>query len=103
MNMKQFLMTTALVAVMSTAALANTTTAPAGKDDKGQQTQQKFDERKAKVLKKMGEHLAKMQEKQACVQTATTPDAMKACFPNRGEWKERHEHGAESEGSDQKD
>jgi hypothetical protein len=44
----------------------------------GQGQGERFEERKAKVL-------AKIQERQACVQAATNHEAMKACFPHEGE------------------
>ena len=99
MNTKQLLMTAALIATMSTAAMAQGT-APAAKmapsaattadQDHKAKKEQKFEERKTKILQRLGERADKIQKKQACVQAATTPDALKACFPKMGERGEKH-------------
>lgn len=43
-----------------------------------------FDEKKSKILERI-------HQREACVNAATTPEALKACMPNRGEhrgeWK----------------
>jgi hypothetical protein len=44
----------------------------------GERPKMNFDERKAKIL-------ARIHEKEACVNAATTPEALKACMPHRGE------------------
>jgi hypothetical protein len=90
---------------MSTAAMAEDASAPAtpatpaaasgGNADKPKMT---FEEHKAKVLDRIGKGIAKMQEKQSCVQAATTPEALKTCLPRMGEGKWRHKGDKDNDG-----
>lgn len=63
--------------------------------------QQKFQEKKAQVSAKISERIAEMQKRKACVDGASTPETLKACFPDRGKFGKRrggdHEMG-EGEG-----
>jgi len=86
MNMKYFLMTAAIVVATSSMAMAMEQGMPMeGKDGK----EQTFEERKAEMLKNMGEHVDGMQKKLACLQAAADREALQACFPH---WKEHAEH-----------
>ncbi len=82
---------------VSPVAMADST--PAGHEKDGGKPEMSFEQRKAKVLERMSARQAEMQKKMqdrlGCVQASTTPDALKACFPNR---KERHE--GKSDGDD---
>lgn len=44
----------------------------------------RFNEKKQQVLKGMNQFMTEMQKRQACIEAATTPEAMHACFPQRG-------------------
>ena len=75
----------------SGAAMAQTAPAPSTTPATGvpsAQHEEKFEERKARILDHISKHLAEIQKRQACVQAATTPKALKACLPER-----KHEHG----------
>jgi hypothetical protein len=79
----------------STAALAQTAP-PAAAPSGQQQHEEKFEEHKAKILERISHHLQEVQQRQACVQAATTHEALKACMPERR--GERGEHGGRGEG-----
>ena len=51
--------------------------------------QQKFQEKKAQVSAKISERIAEMQKRKACVDGASTPETLKACFPDRGKFGKR--------------
>lgn len=53
-----------------------------------------FAEHKTKVLAEVDQRIAKMQEHRTCINSATTPDAMKACHEKMREFHEgqRMEH-----------
>lgn len=100
MKTKFALMALALMAVTATAAIAEDAapTAPAAekaekaaakKAEHQKMREENFGERKTKILGHLSERAADIQKKQACVQAAATPDALKGCFPKRAE---RH-HG----------
>jgi hypothetical protein len=75
---------------------------PAARNSAGpspEQREQRFAEHKTKALERIGQHIAEMQKKQQCVQAADKPDALKACFPNRGKGR-GFGHGG-SEGDEQ--
>lgn len=85
----------AFIVAMSTAALAaeqaSSTTAPvAGKIAKGQPGE-KFEQRKSRILERLGKRAAAIQKKQTCVQAATNPESLKACFPRMEQRSERKE------------
>jgi hypothetical protein len=46
---------------------------------------QQFEQRKAEILKRIGDHLAEIQQRQSCVQAANSPAALHACMPRHGE------------------
>lgn len=50
---------------------------------------EKFAERKSEILKKMDERIAKIQARKSCVSAATTPEALKACRPERSDGGKR--------------
>jgi hypothetical protein len=93
MNTKQLLMTMAVAAALSApAAMADSTTA--GQNGKAQH-EQKFGERKAKILQRLEKRAAEIQQKQSCVQAATDHKSLKSCLPNMGKRGERGERGEE--------
>lgn len=71
--------------------------------ERGERPKPSVDEMKAKILKKMDEH-------RACVQAATTVEALRACRPHRkgggeggerrGGWGQRGGNGGEGGGPD---
>jgi len=88
--MKRLLFTALLLT--STAALAMEGTAPAmppmaqgggsGGQNHHMDMEKNFEQHKAKMLK-FGEHrIAAIQKRQACIQAATVPKALKDCFSN---------------------
>jgi hypothetical protein len=90
MNIKYFLMTAAIVVATSSVAVAM----PEGKPmTGGNGKEMTFEERKAKTLEHMSKRMDAMQKKQACVQAASTQEAMKACFPNMGKRGEHMKKG----------
>ena len=95
MKPKQLLMALALTAAMSTAAIAEEHKAPPpAPGQEKNMSAENFQERKAKMLKHMSERMAEMQKKQACVQAANDPEALRGCFPNRGgKWGKGEGHG----------
>jgi len=95
MKMKNLLMMMALVSTMSaSAAMAQTapSAAPAApaaaSSDKKAQHEEKFNDRKAKILDRL-------QKKQACVQAATDGKSLRACFPKMEKRWENRKGGAE--------
>lgn len=92
--MKYALIALALLTVISTAAVAED--GPSMDSDKKARMAQKFEERKAERLKHIGERIAEMQKRQACVQAAANFEAMKSCFPDR--MKKRGKAGKNSGG-----
>lgn len=48
-----------------------------------QQRQEKFNEMKTKILQKIQDRETKIAQMKSCVQSATTPDALRACMPKR--------------------
>jgi len=97
MNTKQLLMTVALVTAISTIAMAEETPPAAAEGQKHKTAQ--FEERKAKAQQRLSARAAEMQKKQACVQAADNPDALKSCFPNKGK---RGEHGKSGKNEERK-
>ena len=81
--MKKLLFMAALLT--STAAMAQTRPPAAPGAAPNAAREQHFAERKAEVLKRIGDHIAELQKRQACVQAASVPGSIKACFPNGGE------------------
>ncbi|TAL34523.1 MAG: hypothetical protein EPN97_08375 [Alphaproteobacteria bacterium] len=84
----------------STAAFADNSVATPSVSPPGQsagsappQKAERFEEMKAKALERIQQHLAKLQEKQACVQAATTPEALKICLPKMGEHRGKWGNG----------
>lgn len=53
-------------------------------DDKGKEG--KFDEHKARALKRVEERMAKMTEHKNCMAAATSKEAMKACHEKMKDW-----------------
>jgi hypothetical protein len=56
----------------------------------------KFEAHKAKALKRVEEHIAKLQEQKGCISSAKDHEAMKACHEKMKQWweeksKEHHE------------
>ncbi len=47
---------------------------------------------KARIEQRMNEHIAEIQKRLACVQAASTPDALRACMPERGGREGGEEH-----------
>jgi hypothetical protein len=100
MSMTKTLTVMALAGILSIAApAAHAEDAPAADapaaaamapadNGKAGKSEENFAERKAKVLERIG-------KREACVEAATTPEAMKACFPNRGKWKQHKEKSHE--------
>jgi Flp pilus assembly protein CpaB len=107
MNMKHILSAAVVIAGLSGAvAMAESSapaTAPAAATtpDKEQKREENFAEHKAKALERLEKRAAAVQEKKTCVQAATTPDALKACFPNRGKWQ--HGEGKKHKGEGKPD
>lgn len=93
MNTKQILTAMAVIITLSATAAVAQTAAPAAPSSAAPTATatatapakgEKFDARKAKVLQRLEKRAAEVQQKQACVQAATTKEALQACFPNRG-------------------
>lgn len=80
----------AAILLSSSVAFAEQPAAPAGGPGAGgpdpAAMQQNFQERKAQMSAKMSERIAEMQKRKACVDGAANPEALKACFPNRGKF-----------------
>ena len=97
--MKKLLIIAMLLA--STAAYADNSVAQPGGtppaagsgQSGGPEKGERFDQMKARVLERIQKHLAEVQQKQSCVQAATTPEALKACLPHMGERREGGEGG----------
>lgn len=53
----------------------------------GAEPGQNFEGHKAKILRHLNEHLSKVQQQIACVQSAENPGALHACMPQRKGWK----------------
>lgn len=112
MNTKQLLVAIAVAAAMSaTAVMAQSTSAPASAtpaaatataDNHKGRHGMKFEDLKAKILKRLEERAAKLQQQQACVQAASDRDALKACSPKRGKgkggWHKRGSKGGDKAG-----
>jgi len=49
----------------------------------GRDNPQQFQQRKAEVLKRIGEHQAELQKVQSCVEAANDGQALRACMPRR--------------------
>jgi len=47
-----------------------------------QHYEERFEERKARILDRLSKRAAEIQGKQSCVQAAANPEALKACFPH---------------------
>lgn len=77
--MKKLLFITLLC--IASPALAQTAPAPVAVAKNAQVKEQKFEAHKAEVLQRMGSKISEMQQKQQCVQSATSGEAMKACMP----------------------
>ena len=62
---------------------------------------QKFEERKSKISERVANRIAKLQQIQSCVQSATTGKALRACLPkrkNHGRWdKDGHRDARQHE------
>jgi hypothetical protein len=85
-------------AAPATDAKVATAPATAGDSDKKVMKEEKFEDRKAKVLEHISKHIAEAQKRQACVEAATNHDALKACMPERkghGGWHGKNEGGEE--------
>ena len=52
-----------------------------GSDEAGQASGAAFEQRKAAVLDRIDQRVARLQEARACVSAATTPEALRACMP----------------------
>jgi hypothetical protein len=79
---RHVLLSATLVALTISSAAWSQSPAPgAGQGGDGQQ----FQERKAEILKRIGDRLAEIQQRQSCVQAAGTPAALRDCMPHRGE------------------
>jgi len=79
---KKFLFIALLFA--STAAMAEGASAgdhPGKKGEMAAKPEMSFEEHKAKVLQRITTHIAKAQERQACVQAASDREALRACMP----------------------
>ena len=87
--MKKFLFLALLA--MSTAAMTTTNamadTVPTAATTATAAPAQKFETHKAAILQKIGTRVTELQQKQQCVQAATSATAMKACMPAKGEGK----------------
>jgi hypothetical protein len=97
-NIRNFIMKKlALIALLfvSTAAMAQTPPPtggnpppPVGGGQGGEHGDgQHFQEMKAKILQRIGDHMAEVQKRQACVEAANDGEALRACLP------ERKDHG----------
>jgi hypothetical protein len=42
---------------------------------------QSFQDRKAEIIQHISAHITELQQRQACIQAASTKDALKACMP----------------------
>jgi TolA-binding protein len=51
----------------------------------GGQDQESFEQRKQKLVQRMQDRIADMQHRLSCVQQAQDADAVRECFPRRGE------------------
>lgn len=56
----------------------------------------KFEDHKARALKRVDEHMAKLQEHKVCISSAKDHEAMKACHEKMKQWwqeksKDHHE------------
>ena len=65
-------------------ALVFASTAAMAQNTSGGQGGQQFEQRKAAIVQRIGDRIAKMQALQACAQAAADPQSLKACMPNRG-------------------
>ncbi len=92
--MKKFISVTLAILTAVTLILSSATTfadTEAANANKGSTTPQNFEEHKAKVLRHIGERIAKMQEAQNCVKAANDLKSMQACRPNYDKSKHGHD------------
>lgn len=87
-RLKTTILTTALT-LCSTVAFA----------DNHESKQGSFDERKARIVNKMDNHLDKMKQARDCVSASQNEDQMKECRPKKGEHSHRHGDRSKSEDS----
>lgn len=97
MQSKKVFTAAALAVLMSSSlAFAEEAAAPAANADKpaatapapggAEKKAENFADRKTKILEHMTKREEEFKKRQACVQAATSGEALKACFPNRGHW-----------------
>jgi hypothetical protein len=80
--MKKLALLTFFLAFAATAAHATPSTPPKT-GAASAQSGQKLDEEKSKILGRISSHISELQQRQSCVQSATTRDALKACMPEK--------------------
>lgn len=93
--MKKLLLTALMslsVFAGSAAAMAQTATpatppSAAAGGHAGANSGQNFATRKNEILQHISQHMTELQQRQSCVQAASTPDALKACRPPKQEGK----------------
>lgn len=59
---------------------------------------EEFQEHKTKILARMNEHLAEIQKRIACVQSASNHEVLRACLPEKGEGHKGEGHWEHSQG-----
>jgi len=75
---------TLAAALVPFAALAQQDGAQAGGQGAPQQDKQRFEEVKQRTEQRIQDRIADLQSRLTCVQNAQDPDALRACFPQRG-------------------
>ena len=92
--MKKLLITAAVMALFTTPAFAAdpapAATTPEKKEVPAAAPEQKFEERKAKLLKRIEVRIAKGQEAKACVEAAKNSEELKACYAKVKHTRKHH-------------
>jgi len=74
----------ALFAVVAASLLFAMPLIAANGGQPGQGSGAPFEQRKAEILSRIDQRLARLQEARACVSAATSPEALRACLPRHG-------------------
>lgn len=92
--MKKLLITAAVMALFATPSFAAdpapAATTPEKKEVQAATPEQKFEERKAKLLKRIEVRIAKGQEAKACVEAAKNREELKACYAKVKHTRKHH-------------
>lgn len=109
-DVRRFLLTVAMAVVLSAPALAEERGEVRGGPVSGAErmhrerpersmdkppNQERFAEHKAMAVKRISGRIAEMEKKKACVEGASSPEAMGACFPNKGKRMAHHKEGGD--------